>query len=674
MGTSFNAKKHEYLGKFTRKFIDIKNKWSGHYLGTGEFFAGVDPTIDKYVKLKLEENSIAAKKDPEYSNKIKEARANLKITSNKIAELDSDIKKLRDIHDKVHADLNTALKGSGLEVGYTEGYITRGIDIDAVKANPEEFIKSLATHVKVYPKGISKKDATAQDRLDEARRIYQDILNGKDPAIMSSEQIRAANQKRTGQKKQAFEEHRDLRWDNLDPQFRKDNTFESIQDYLTRAATRAASAEAFGGNRAEKLNKAINEALEKELLTNEQAQAVWDMYDAEHNIYKRPKDEKQRAFQEASKVATTVTAISYLGLAPISSITEPAWISGRVGVANAVKALPTVAAHILKGMRAAFYGGKAGTKTTKSFGKELLNVLGMAINSQINERVDKLMAGDSNKVLTAFFRSPGGLFLTQYTNFVRVWTATAGLKMIQDQANKLSTLKGRNKEALKRELRENGMTLEDFRMLVRQGGGKIDILNDSFLDKRFTKTDGTNVSVRDLLVPWLRKITTDVALEPGVANRPLWMSDPRMQMLSQLKSFPILFGNTIMKRTHRQLVKNNMCSPGMVGAIGGLGSAATALALGALATAIKDEIRDNEDKEYGPIDLLSATGVPWIGSGSLVQMSSIPALSVIDDFWDAFTDEDSGLPTDLAGGAEKFVELGTRATLGAIFAENIGED
>jgi len=663
MGNSFNSKKHTYLGKFTTEFNDIKSKWSSHYVGMGEFGAGVRPVLNKYVRLILEGKSAEAQ----------QFRGSLKLNGKKLKELDADIAKIRKIQDNVWKDLNESIKGSGLEVGYTKDYVTRGIDTAAMQKDKEGFIKSLAEDVEVYPKGMKKEDATPEDFLREAERIYDDILNGKDPSIMSSEQIRAAVQKRTGAVKPSFEEHRDMRWDSLAQKFRKDDVFSSIQDYLTRAATRAASSDVFGGRRAEKLSASINKALERGLMDNEQAQSIWDMYDAEHNIYKRPKDDKQRAFQSFSKVATTATAISYLGLAPISSITEPAWISGRVGTANMLKALPTVAAHILIGMKSSFYGGKTGTKTTKSFGKELLNVLGMAINPQINERIDKLMAGDSNKVLTMFFRSPGGLFLTQYTNFVRVWTAAAGLKMIQNQANKLSGMKGHKLSALKRELTENGMSIDDFKLMIRAGNGKIDILNDEFLNKRIDKTNGTNVSIRDLLVPWLRKITTDVALEPTVGNRPLWMSDPRMQMLSQLKSFPILFGNTIMKRTHRQLVRNNQCSPGIVGALGGLGSAATALALGALAMAIKDEIRNKEDREYGPIDLVSATGVPWIGSGSLVQMSSIPALSVVDDFWSAFTDTDD-TPIDMAKGMEHFLEFGTKATLGAIFSEGIKDD
>jgi hypothetical protein len=670
-GNSFNSMKHTYLGDFTNRFNEIKNKWATHYGFLGEFLAGVKLPIDSYTRLVMEKKLAANKADVKsglYAKKISEARKGLKLSKKKLKELDSDIAELRKIHDSVLDSLNDSLGDAGGRIGYTEGYIARGIDIDTVLKNKEEFIQTLVNDVEVYPKGITETEATPKQRREEAERIYNDILNGKDPSIMSSKQIRAANRKRSGVSKPSFELHRDHRWDKLDDKFRKNDTFASMQDYLTRAATRAASAKVFGGNRANKLNDAVNEALKKELMTNAQAQKVWDMYDAEHNIYNRPEDEKQRAAQHYSRNITTLTAIAYLGLAPISSITEPAWISGRVGLANTVKALPVVAGYILKGIRASLYGGKAGTETTKSFGKDLLNVMGMAINPQINERIDKLYGGDISKHLTSFFRSPGGLFLTQYTNFVRVWTAAAGLSMIQNQAKKLAGMKGRKLSALKRELRENGMSLKDFKQMVRAGNGKIDILNDEFLNTSITKENGTKTRVRDMLVPWLRKITTDVALEPTVGNRPLWMSDPNMQLVSQLKSFPILFGNTIMKRTWKQM-KNKRCSPGMVGSIGALGSTATAIALGALAIAIKDIIR-SEETEYGPLDLLSATGIPWVGSGSLKQASALPAFALVDQFIDAFLSTDDVL-IDVPKGAEEMSRFFVRTFAGAIFAEQM---
>jgi hypothetical protein len=398
-------------------------------------------------------------------------------------------------------------------------------------------------------------------------------------------------------------------------------------------------------------------------MTADEAQTVWDMYDAEHNIYKRPKNERERAGQKTSKGLSAITAVSLLGLASISSITEPAWISGRVGLANMLKATPSVAMHILKGIIRTLYS-RQGKEANASFGRDLLNVMGMAINPQVNERVEMLMTGDVTPSMTAWFRSPGGLFLTQYTNFVRIWTAVAGLKMIQSQANKVNSLKGAKLAALTRELKENGMSIEDFKQMIRLGKGTIDIMNDEFLNSRFIKSNGTKVYVRDLLVPWLRKITTDVALEPHVGNRPLWMSNPNLQLISQLKSFPILFGNTIMKRTMRQM-NPHTCTPQIVGAVGAIGSAATALALASLAIALKDAIRGNEEEMdwYEPI---GGIGIPYAGTKSLQQLVTPAGATIVDDWLSTpFQDEGST--------AEDILELLTKATLGTIFAEQLDE-
>lgn len=652
---SFNTLKHTKLGEYATEFADIYQKWSSSVPLAGEMLGKVHPLIDAYVGAKLENKNVS------------EALADLKgvLSKKQIRDLDNDINSLRGVYNKVHKDLKEILGESALKFGFTKNYLTRGINRQAIENNKQEFLDSLVNDVKVYPKGMDEDKVTLEDRYREAERIYNDILNGKDPAVMSSEQIRKTKT-RKGETRKGFEKHRDLRWDALNQKFRNQSSFESMQDYLGRAATRAASAQVFGGNRAEKLSRAVDQALKRGIMTNDEAQRVWDMYDAEHNVYKRPTNERERAAQQASRGIASVTAVSLLGLASISSITEPAWISGRVGIANMLKATPAVAGHTLKGIIRTLYGGGKGTQATKSFGRDVLNLMGMAINPKVNERVEMLFAGDVSPAMTAWFRSPGGLFLTQYTNFVRVWTAVAGLKMIQDQAKKVNKLKGKKLAALKRELKENGMSINDFKQLSRLNAGKIDIMNDEFLDTRIMKEDGTQSSVRDLIVPWMRKITTDVALEPHVGNRPLWMSNPELQLLAQLKSFPILFGNTIIKRTYRQ-IKPKACTPQIVGTMGALGSVATALALGSLAMAIKDAIR-GVDEDRNVIDVIGSIGVPYITSPSAVQLVSVPATSIVDKWvTQPFKTDDGVLETT----AENIVDLIVRATMGSIFAEQL---
>jgi hypothetical protein len=651
-GSSFNTIKHTKLGVYATDFAKIQQKWSSMlFPGFGEMGNKVHPLIDKYIRARLEGKSTGAIDIGSILN------------PSQIKELNSDSVKLRSIYNKVHKDLSSVLGESGLKFGFTKNYLTRGLDIKAIEKDKEGFLDDLVNNVGVVPKGTKKDaDVLLEDRYAEAERVYNDILNGKDPSVMSSEQIRNSKT-RKGETRKGFEKHRDQRWEALSDKYRNSSAFESMQNYLSRAATRAASAQVFGGNRAEKLTSAVDSALKSGVMTSDEAQTIWDMYDAEHNIYKRPKNDRERAGQKVSKGLSAVTAVSLLGLATISSITEPAWISGRVGLSNMLKATPSVAAHVIKGIIRTLYS-RQGSQANASFGRDVLNTMGMAINPQVNERVEMLMTGDVNPSMTAWFRSPGGLFLTQYTNFVRVWTAVAGLKMIQSQAKKVNSLKGTKLNALTRELRENGMTLEDFNKMIRIGKGNIDIMNDDFLNSRFVKSNGTQVAVRDLLIPWLRKITTDVALEPHVGNRPLWMSNPNLQLISQLKSFPILFGNTVMKRTMRQL-NPKTCNPQIVGAVGAIGSAATAIALAALAIELKDAIR-NVDVERAPLDYISAIGIPYAGTKSLQQLVT-PASASVADRWLSTPFQDEGST------AENILNLLTKATIGTIFAEQLDE-
>lgn len=638
---SFTQLKNDKLSEYTTKFFDIQSKWSSKIPFTGEMGERVNPIIDAYVGASLENRLTNAETDA----------AHKLLGKKRVRELDSDIKILRKLHDSVYKDLNKVLSKSDLSIGYTENYLARGISYRAVKKNKEGFIQTLIDDVGYSP--------------EEAESIYNDILNGKDPATLTSKQIREGK-KRKGTGQRGFEKARSAKWDNLDSEFRNNSAFNSMQDYLLRAATRVASAEAFGGRNAEKFSKAIDSLTKRGVLSNSAAKKAWDMYDAEHNVYKRPETEQERLWQDFSKGLSTVTAVSLLGLASVASLTEPMWIPGRTGYMNTIKSLPTVAGYVLKGMKRTIYGGRVGKEIDKSFGRQLLNTMGMAINPQVNEKIEMMMAGDYNPALTTWFRTPGGLFLTQYTNFVRTWTAAAGLNMIQDQAKKVNRLKGRKLEGLKRELRENGLTINDFKQVIRAGNGKIDILNEEFLNKRITKENGANISIRDIIAPWLRKITTDVALEPRVGNRPLWMSNPNLQLLAQLKSFPILFSNTVMKRTLRQ-INPKECTPGITGPIQALGSTAMALAMAALVIEIKDAIR-GVDKDRGVLDVAGAVGIPYLTADRPSQLVLPAGISIVDNFFSSFAKMFEG-----EGGetAEDFFKWLMKVTAGTVVSEQV---
>jgi len=163
---------------------------------------------------------------------------------------------------------------------------------------------------------------------------------------------------------------------------------------------------------------------------------------------------------------------------------------------------------------------------------------------------------------------------------------------------------------------------------------------------------------------------TDVALEPLATNRPLWMSNPDYQLFSQLKSFPILFGNTIAKRAIRKMNPKS-CTADLMGQMSTLAAIGTALGAAALAMAIKDEIRGS-DYERDPLDLVGAIGIPLVGETSLASYMGGPVVGTLDDFIASLYGE--GLAGTMAKGPEEFYDLILRASLGALGAEAVGDD
>ena len=655
---SYDTRRHILIGKYVNRFERIRDTWVRKIPFMGEIGGSVRPAVNRYIAAKLEEKN----KKPLYNLAQAESEVLSLIGADKKALLDESIVEIAQIQEEIYQELTKALGKDGLQIGYQKGYLTRSIDSAFIKKstkNQEEFLQSLINDVGI-PEPIAK-------------QVLENILNDVDPSIYTSEQIRAGLDQKQGLGKSSFEIERDGKWDKLDTKFRNKDTLQSIENYLLSAVSRIASAESFGANRANKYSDAITHLKKKGALNDAQVEKLWGMYDAYHNVYKKPRTANQRALTEGMKLLSTVTAVSYLGLATISSWTEPLWIPQRTGWYNMLRSAPLAAGYMLKGVMRATYAGGEGQQAMSSFGRDLLRVMGMATNPAMAERVDKLMAGDRNIALNYFFRTPAAMFLTQYTNFVRVWTAVAGLKMIQEQYNKIDSMNSTNSKLLQQELKENGLSMDDFRKIGGLANGKIQdaILDDNYLDSTFTNSKGETVAIRDVLVPWMRKITTDVALEPTAGNRPLWMSNPNLMLIAQLKSFPILFGNTIARRLNAKM-NPQFCSPDLMGKLGTISAISAAVGMAALAMAIKDAIKGVEE-ERGVIETVSAVGVPLIGEFGDAKIAGYvagPGPALVDNFIRKMFGEDP-----LGDTAEDIFKVFTNAITGRIGTEALmGDD
>ena len=138
-----------------------------------------------------------------------------------------------------------------------------------------------------------------------------------------------------------------------------------------------------------------------------------------------------------------------------------------------------------------------------------------------------------------------------------------------------------------------------------------------------------------------------------------------MMLLAQLKSFPILFGNTIARRLNAKM-NPKFCSPDFVGKLGTISAISAAVGMAALAMAVKDAIR-GVDRERSPIEIISAVGVPLIGEFEKAQIGGYaigPWASLGDKYIQTILGGDA-----LGKTAEEVFDLFLRASVGRVGSE-----
>jgi hypothetical protein len=621
-GSRFNffSLKETKSGTYLKDVINIVNKYSNKKMFLGQIGKSISDDMSKYILHKIDPKRPVANLPKEFKGDTD--------------QLAKDIQTIKDTIEVVRKDM----VDSGLlaETQSVEDYLTNPISKESVKANREAFIRLLvlSSQQAVADKGGKVKEITKE----EATEIANGIIDGYDPSVRID---RPEEAEFTGQNKKSFEKSRSEAWANLDKlaeaeglNFREQNIEKVLTNYLQNAATRVASATVFGKD-ASKLKAELAKLNKAGEITEEEVNRAYDLYDASHNVYK--KDANRNALA-ASKFATTVGAMTHLGLATLSSLSELAWIGERAGFGHMLATLPKAFKYAIDGTRK----GVSGQYIAPGESATAMATLGFNLDPRVNERLDQIFSTDTNKVLSIYFRTPLGGMLTQFTNFNRNWAAQAMMSNINHRANSIiaGDISDIEQRRLDSELRENGLTREDFSLITNafrgeDGKVRVDITRDDILDKVIKKETRQvapankkkkkkedirelDVTVRDLLIPWLHKVVDDVVVHPKAYNKPLWMSDPRMAILAQLKTFPVVFGNTVVKRLLRKL-NPKQCSPDYGAAIGVVGAIAMAYALVYSAEMMKDAIKgkDFEDPKFKEVlDRMGLTGAVGMVAGA----------------------------------------------------------
>lgn len=641
---SFQQEKDLVTGEVLERTSAIIDQLAKHqWFGLGG--RTLDPAINKYLRDRLkgvgEKDQVTSK-----AKAVEELRkAKPDLTTEQVDTLEAARDVFREDLDKAFKLMND--NNTGLNVPYRENYLYNPISREEVKKDRQGFIDALFNSTmeqeqkktqnknsKFYGSTF-KKDGTivSQDPMMEFRwrkfreqqlkkveQIAREIIDGRDTTIADSKFLKGLMEKevkpsdRQGQDKKDFEKYRSKVWEKIPDKFREKDLGAVLEQYLQRAGTRIASARTFGGKNANKLMDHMKALIANEAITKEEANQIWDMYDASHNVYKKTTSEAGERWRKVSKAGTTVGAITHLGLATFSSLPELLWTGERAGWKNVVKSIPSAWNFARKGaMRGVRKHNKDFTKANeRSDGAKTLARLGFNLNPEVNERLDQLFSTDRSQILSGYFRSPFGAFLTQWTNFNRNLAAQAGQRMMNDYANNYDKKNAVHKNRWENELKEQGITTADWVQIMqaardpKSGVVNIDILNNDFLDTRITKELKTlgqktsEVRIRDVMLPWVNKIVEDVVVQPNPSNKPLWMSNPDFGMIAQLKTFPIVFGNTVVKRLLRKL-NPKQCSPDFGLALSVVGTIAGAYAVAFLAEEMKAAIKQTDPREMGVI-------------------------------------------------------------------------
>ena len=682
---NFFSLKETKTGEYLKDVVNVINKYSSKTPLAGQINKSISPEMSAYIMHRIDPTKPVASLPSNFTGDVNELNADIRIIKAKL--------------EKVRLDLvSEGVLGSEQKV---EDYLTNPLSKESVKANEKGFIESLLAS----SERAAQENGTKALTTEEVQEIARGIVDGYDPSLRID---RPSKKDRGGLKRKAFEKSRSQAFKYLDSisaqsghgSFREKNIEKVLTGYLQQAATRLASARVFGKD-ASKLKAELSKLSKlkgDEAISQKEIDRAYDLYDASHNIYKKDADKNALA---ASKVATTVGAITHLGLATLSSLSELAWIGERAGFGHMLATLPKAFKYAISGTRR----GMAGSYIPPGESATAMATLGFNLDPRVNERLDQIFSTDQNAVLSVYFRTPLGGMLTQFTNFNRNWAAQAMMHNINYRANSMlaGDISDIEQRRLNSELKENGLTLDDFALIsnaFRGNDGKVrvDITRDDVLDT-VVKTETRQVSparkgkkedvreqdvtVRDLLIPWLHKVVDDVVVHPKANNKPLWMSDPRMAILAQLKTFPVVFGNTVVKRLLRKL-NPKQCTPDYGAAVGVIGAIAMAYAFVYIGEMTKDAIKgkDFEDPSFKEtLDRMGITGaVGMVGGAGRFQDGAVVSLGgttigaldtlfaeVITPIWNA---DEGGLDDVSVGG--NLMEWLSKSLDGSLGAAGVG--
>lgn len=452
---------------------------------------------------------------------------------------------LRPLFDDIHRYAREA----GVDIGYIRGYFPRVYDTNKLSKEPvgQAFIKVLSKY------GIDPADA------DIIRRNLTDsdgVLTSVGAGRSTISRIAPEHQRMLG----------DIPDQELAPFLRTDPK-EVIPQYISGVVRRAEYARTFGANN-EKLH-ALKDKIRVESLQSgrpirhDEFQRIDDLAEALAGDYRRI---QSRWARQTNDLATTYQYVRTLPIATLSSLSEPFIAMERGGLSNAVKAIPATVSHAARGiLRTVFKGvDKAqATKDLEEIGLGLDETLAQVLNDQFSGAGGA--AGLSATIQKGFFK----------LNLLSPWTRMTQVHSMKTAEN---LIKGNIKSLLKTANKRKEHELADLGL-------------DPTMAKQWFAEGAKRDSPYYLKVQQgMLRFVNETIMHPRGTVKPMVMNNPKIKLLTMLKGYHVMAGNTIGKRMLWKLTKGSPVEKArVVGAVGAMLS--TAL--------LSDEIRNYIKYELG---------------------------------------------------------------------------
>ena len=354
---------------------------------------------------------------------------------------------------------------------------------------------------------------------------------------------------------------KDIPDDELEP-FLENDLYPVLVRYIENAVKRAEWVRSFGKDGA-RLNNLVRSGITEAAqsgapVRRADVMRVYDLADAMQGAY-APIQSKPIA--AVNKFVAAYQLIRTLPLATLSSLSEPFIVLLRGDLTPALRAVPATVNHIAHEVVRTINKNFPKAEATRA-----LEDVGLGLDVALTERLTAAFGGEATKATNVFFKIN---LLHDFTKFNRVLANETGKNMVIGYLRELSEgATGVRANRMTRILEELGVDATAGKAWMSKGGSRI----DKFYE---------NIRMAGL------RFTDQVVMNPRAPNRPMWHSNPHYKLVSQLKGFQTVFGNTVVKRLHSELTKKDAYSTAVM-----TGKIATIVPLMLLTAAIGNEIRE----------------------------------------------------------------------------------